>query len=86
MATSWNNRESVGTNRITEDGEQRVTESLIERIIETISYVVRTAVSTTWDMRDAIGRMWSEMDETWEVEPGTWSEQLITPWSNRVKP
>lgn len=60
--TNWTNRsipsttftatrESVGEFRVTEGGNQRVTESLLARITEGISWAIRGAIATIWTNR-----------------------------------
>ena len=49
-------------------------------------YSVRSKPSTNWDMRDSLGRIWAEMDDTWAETIQTWAELGSTNYTNRVKP
>lgn len=52
----------------------------------TTSWTERTSPTTTWDMRDNLGRVWAEMDDTWANEPQTWAEVTSTTWTTRTEP
>jgi hypothetical protein len=51
-SSSWEERESIGSIRVTEGGDFRLTEdSIFRRVSESISWAIRSAVTAVWTNR-----------------------------------